>query len=349
MDRIALIMAAGEGARMKSGIPKTLHELCGMPLVEHVMRALDPVCRDQALIVGHGKEKLISAYKGRVQFVEQTGEGWGTGLAVKCAAPLLSGRHGVAIVAAGDMPLVLPETFARLAQTVESGEAAAAVLTMQTDQPFGYGRVIRENGRVAAIVEQKDLKPEQQGIREINSSVYAFDIDALLWALPQLTDENNAGEYYLTDVIGLLYQGGYRVTTVPVIEPAECMGINDRVQLAAADREMRRRINSKHLREGVTMIDPERVYIQPGVSIGRDTVIHPGCEIGMGCVIGEKCVLRAGCQIAFSQVGANCQLGNSLVKNAVLGDFVRAEHAVIHDARVPEGTVVAPFTVLTDK
>ena len=349
MDKIALIMAAGEGTRMKSNTPKTLHEICGIPMVEHVMRALDPVCKEQVMIVGFGKEKVMAAYRGRVQFVEQKGDGWGTGFAIKCASPVLEGRHGVAIVSAGDMPLVLPETFARLAQTVESGEAAAAILTMQVDAPFGYGRIVREEGKVARIVEQKDLTPEQQGIREINSSVYAFDIDALLWALPQLTNDNHAHEYYLTDVIGLLYQGGYRVTTVPVIEQAECMGINDRVQLAAADREMRRRINNKHLREGVTMIDPERVYIQPGVSIGRDTIIHPGCEIGMGSVIGEKCVLRAGCQIAFSQVGEGCQLGNTLVKNAVLGEGVRAEHAVIRDAKVPAGASVAPFTVYTDK
>jgi len=195
-------------------------------------------------------------------------------------------------------------------------------------------------------VEQKDLAPEQLGIQEINSSVYAFNIDALLWALPQLNRNNNANEYYLTDVIGLMYEGGYNITTVPVIEAAECMGINDRVQLAAADKEMRRRINNKHLREGVTMIDPERVYIQPGVSIGRDTVIHPGCEIGSGCVIGEKCVLRAGCQIAFSQVGSGCKIGNSVIKHSVIGNSVRMEHAVVRDARVADGAIIEPFTVV---
>lgn len=346
MDKIALIMAAGEGTRMKSALPKTLHEICGVPMLEHVMRAMEPVCKEQAVIVGYGKEKVIAAYKGRVQFVEQKGDGWGTGFAIRCAAPLLEGKHGVVLVAAGDMPLVLSETFERLASTVERGEAAAAVLTMQVEKPFGYGRIVRENGRVCAIVEQKDLTSEQQGIREINSSVYAFDIDALLWALPQLTNENHAHEYYLTDVIGLLYRGGYRVTTVPVIEQAECMGINDRVQLAAVDGEMRRRINSKHLREGVTMIDPSRVYIQPGVSIGKDTVIHPGCEIGSGCVIGERCVLRAGCQIAFSQVGANCQIGNSLIKHSTIGNSVRMEHAVVENVRVEDGKVIEPFTVL---
>ena len=346
MEKIALIMAAGEGTRMKSATPKTLHEICGVPMLEHVMRAIEPVCKEQAVIVGYGKEKVIAAYKGRVQFVEQKGDGWGTGFAIKCAAPLLEGRHGVALISAGDMPLVLSETFERLVSTVERGEASAAILTMQVDQPFGYGRIVRENGKVSAIVEQKDLTPEQQGIREINSSVYAFDIDALLWALPQLTNDNHAHEYYLTDVISLLHKGGYGVTTVPVIEQAECMGINDRVQLAQADREMRRRINNKHLREGVTMIDPSRVYIQPGVSIGRDTVIHPGCEIGSGCVIGERCVLRAGCQIAFSHVGAGSQIGNSLIKHSTIGSCVRMEHAVVENARVEDGRVIEPFTVI---
>lgn len=133
---------------------------------------------------------------------------------------------------------------------------------------------------------------------------------------------------------------------MPVLEKSECMGINDRVQLAAADREMRQRINQKHMRDGVTMLDPTRVYIQPDVSIGQDTIIHPGCEIGMGSVIGEKCVLRAGCQIAFSTVGTGCVIGNSLVKNATLGDNVRMEHAVVRGATVADNTVIEPFTVV---
>ena len=346
MDKLALVMAAGEGTRMRSDMPKVLHQVCGLPMLEHVLRALDGVCRDQYVIVGHNKNKVIDAYHSKVEFIEQVAGGWGTGWAIRCCEHVLKGKKGVVLVTAGDMPLLLPETFARLMSEVESGKYKAALLTDLVDNPFGYGRIVRENGKVCGIVEQKDLKPDQLNIREINASVYCFDIEALLWALPQLNDKNSANEYYLTDVIGILAKNGYAVTTVPVLEKAECMGVNDRVQLAAADAEMRKRINTKHMREGVTMLDPSRVYIQPDVSIGRDTIIHPGCEIGMGSVIGEKCVLRAGCQIAFSTVGEGSVIGNSLVKNATLGANVRMEHAVVRGATVADGAVIEPFTVV---
>ena len=346
MDKLALIMAAGEGTRMRSETPKVLHQVCGLPMLEHVLRALGGVCQDQYVIVGHNKNKVIDAYHSKVEFIEQVAGGWGTGWAICCCEHVLKGRKGVVLVTAGDMPLVRTETFARLIAEVESGNYKAALLTDLVDNPFGYGRIVRENGKVCGIVEQKDLKPDQLNIREINASVYCFDIEALLWALPQLNDKNSANEYYLTDVIGILAKNGYAVTTVPVLEKAECMGVNDRVQLAAADAEMRRRINTKHMREGVTMLDPSRVYIQPGVSIGKDTIIHPGCEIGKGSVIGEKCVLRAGCQIAFSTVGEGCEIGNSLIKNATLGSNVRMEHAVVRGANVPDNAVIEPFTVV---
>lgn len=346
MDKLALIMAAGEGTRMRSNTPKVLHQICGLPMVEHVLRALSGVCAEQYMIVGYNKGKVMDACHGRVGFIEQTSDGWGTGHAVRCAMKVLEGRKGAVLVTAGDMPLVRTETFARLMSEVESGHYAAALLTDRMDHPFGYGRIVRENGRVTRIVEQKDLSPDQLVINEVNASVYCFDIDALMWALPQLNNKNNANEYYLTDVIGLLSGGGYAITTVPVLDKSECMGVNDRVQLAAADSEMRTRINQKHMREGVTMLDPTRVYIQPDVSIGRDTIIHPGCEIGKGSVIGEKCVLRAGCQIAFSTVGEGCVLGNSLIKNATLGAGVRMEHAVVRGATVADNAVIEPFTIV---
>ena len=346
MDKLALIMAAGEGTRMRSDTPKVLHQVCGLPMLEHVLRALGDVCGEQFVIVGHNKNKVMDAYHGKVEFIEQVPGGWGTGYAVRCAEGVLKGRRGVVLVTAGDMPLVRTETFARLVAEVESGKHAAALQTDQVDNPFGYGRIVRENGKVTGIVEQKDLAPDQLNIKEINASVYCFDIEALLWALPQLDNKNSANEYYLTDVIGILHKGGYAMTTVPVLEKAECMGVNDRVQLAAADAEMRKRINMKHMREGVTMLDPSRVYIQPDVSIGKDTIIHPGCEIGKGSVIGEKCVLRAGCQVAFSTVGEGSVIGNSLVKNATVGANVRMEHAVVRGAVIADGATVEPFTVV---
>lgn len=349
MDKLALIMAAGEGTRMISETPKIMHQVCGLPMVEHVLRALDAVCKQQVMIVGHGKERVMDAYRGRVEYVEQTRDGWGTGHAIRCCTPNLEGKKGVVLVAAGDMPLVQSETFARLMREVEQGGYCAAVLTDQVDNPTGYGRVVREGGKVAAIVEQRDLVGDQQKIREINSSVYCFDIESLLWALPQLTHSNNANEYYLTDVIHILYQSGRGITTVPVLDRSECMGINNRLQLATAEIEMRRRINTAHMLSGVTIIDPERVSIQPDVTIGKDTLIHPGCEIGRGTIIGAECQLLANCQIAQSSLGSRCVIGNSLIKHSKIGNNVTMEHAVVKNAAIPAGTNIPPFTYIDEK
>ena len=329
MEKLALIMAAGEGTRMLSNLPKVLHAVCGQPIVEHVLRAVDSVCKQKVLIVGHGKERIMEACHGQADFVEQQPGGWGTGHAIRSAASMLEGKKGAVLITAGDMPLVLPETYARLMSEVEKGYAAA-MLTDHVDNPTGYGRVVRENGKVCAIVEQKDLVGEHHNIKEMNASVYCFDIEALLWALPQLKNNNGAHEYYLTDVINILYKGGREITTVPVLEKSECCGINNRLQLAQAEREMRRRINARHMREGVTMIDPEATYIEPDVSIGRDTVVYPGCVLQKGTIIGENCLLLPNCRIM----------------NSVVGDNVRIENSVLLDARVGDGSTVGPFAYI---
>lgn len=345
MDRIAMIMAAGEGVRMASSTPKMLHQICGIPMVEHVMRALDSVCREQIMIVGSNRDKIISNYKGRVDFVQQAAGGHGTGWAVLSAARRLERRRGVVLITAGDKPLVRSETFARLISEVEIGRCAAAVLTAHVERPFGFNRVIRENGRVKAIVDQHDLRPEQLNITEVSASVYAFDIEKLRGALSRLHCGAD-GDHHLSELIGLMSADGEAVTTVPVLDKGEGMGVNDRIQLAEADRLMRVRINNWHMRQGVTMIDPERVYIQPDVMIGRDTVIHPGCEIGRGSIIGERCVIRAGCQIAFSHIGDGCVIGNSVVRNAVLGAGVRLEHNAAIGVTLPDGASPEPFAAL---
>lgn len=329
MEKLALIMAAGEGTRMMSDTPKMLHQVCGQPMVEHVLRAVDPVCKQKIMIVGHGKERMMDAYHGRVDFVVQQPGGWGTGHAVRSAMSALVGKRGAVLVTAGDMPLVLPETFARLMSEVQQG-ASCAMLTDYVDNPVGYGRVVREGGRVVAIVEQKDLVGEQHEVKEINASVYCFDMEALAWALPQLSDDNKAHEYYLTDVIAILARAGHRITTVPVLEKAECMGINDRVQLAEAGAQMRKRIAARHMRAGVTLIDPAATYIEGDVVIGRDTVIYPGCVLEKGSVIGEHCTLLPNCRISQS----------------TLGDGVKVESSVVLESSVDDGTTVGPFAYL---
>lgn len=345
MDRLAVVMAAGEGVRMCSQTPKMLHQVCGIPMVEHVMRALDDVCREQIVIVGASHERLSAHYKGRAEFIRQAPDGFGTGWAVRSVLSRIESLQGVVLVVPGDKPLIRSETLARLVSEVESGSCAAAVLTERLDHPFGMPRVIRSGGMVRAVVDQKDLKPDQMALSEVCRSVYAFDAQKLTAAVKQLQPDAN-GDYHLSGVIALLSENGESVRSVPSLEAAEGMGVNDRVQLAEAEKLMRARINRRHMLRGVTMIDPERVYIQPDVLIGRDTVIHPDCEIGRGCVIGEGCVLRAGCQIAFSHLGDGCVVGGSLLRNAVLESGVRLERCVVSGATVEKGRVAEPFTVI---
>ena len=345
MNAPAIIMAAGEGARMLSDTPKPLHNVCGAPMIEHVLRALDELCPEKIVVTGQNGEKVEAACHGRALFARQdTDEKPGTAQAVEACRSLLAGRTGGVIVTSADKPLVLRETYARLLNEIESG-AQAAVLTALPEKPFGYDRVIRHGGQVTAVVPEKDLNGGQFSITEVSAAVYAFSIEALFAALDQLPVPDG-GERRLHDVIRLIAQNGGVVRAVPALETAECAGVNDRVQLARADEMMRRRINARHMRAGVTMIDPSRVYIQPDVMIGRDTVLHPGCEIGSGSVIGEGCILRANCQIVRSSIGAGAQLGNSLVKDSVIGAGARLEHAVIENAAVPDGAVLPPFTCL---
>lgn len=239
-NSLAIILAAGAGKRMHADLPKVLHTICGKPLAQHVLDALDGVCEKKVAIVKYRMELVMEALRGQAELVEQLDGGWGTGQAVKSALPYLAG-DGLAIIAAGDMPLVRRETFRALADKVREGYAGALLYDV-VDNPFGYGRVILDaDGCATGIVEQKDLKPDQMDIREINASVYAFDMRALAEALPKLDNHNAANEYYLTDVVGILCAEGKRVAGVRVPDPAECMGINTPEQLAEAEAEMKKR------------------------------------------------------------------------------------------------------------
>ena len=323
---MALVMAAGESVRMKSNVPKMLHTLCGLPILEHVLRALSGVCDHTVVIVGHGREQVMEAYHGRVDFAIQTPEAKGTGHAVRCAMDFLTGRKGPVVVTAADMPLVLPETYSRLVESVRGGNAAA-LLTDVVDNPHGYGRIVRDDGKIVRIVEQKDLTDEQRGINEINGLVCCFDAETLLWALPRLSDQNHAREVYLTDVVELIAASGKPVVSVAVIEKCECQGINTREQLALREAELRTRVNRRHMLSGVTLIDPAATYIEEDVVIGRDSVIYPGNIICRGTVIGEKCEILPGCRISASKIGEGAKIESSIIvgadieENGVVGPF----------------------------
>jgi len=316
MDKIALILAAGKSVRMNSDTPKVLHDVCGIPIFEHVLRAIAPVCDEKyAVISANDRDRMCEKYGGSVGLVIQDANGYGTGYAVMCAVDHLRGKRGAVLITAGDMPLILPESYVKLFAGMAAGNCAA-MLTEIVGDPYGYGRVIRgAGGAVEKIVEQKDLNPDQMGISEINSAVYSFNIESLLWALPRITYNTNSNELYLTDVIGILIAAGKSVAAVSVTETGECMGINDRVQLASAEKAMRKRINERHMRAGVTIVDPACTYIHPDAVIGRDTVIYPGCALGAGCVVGSHCALGQGC--------------------------------VVNGTRIADGTVLPAYTVIS--
>ena len=327
MEHIALIMAAGEGVRMQSDLPKVLHPLCGKAMLQHVMDTVGKVCATVVPILGHGRADIVKVMGDFPHSVQDFSTGKGTGHAVLCATEHLKGKKGCVIVTAGDMPLVTKASYQALFDAVQFG-AAAALLYADLPDPFGYGRVIiGADGKVQGIVEQKDLSAEQKGIQACNASVYCFDIESLLWALPRIENHNAANEYYLTDTIGILAKAGRLVAPVSAQDHDECRGINTRVQLEEATRVLRGRINRKHMLAGVTLLDAQNTYVDVDVEIGRDTVLYPGTVIEAGSKIGARCTLYPGCHI----------------RNSNLGDGVTAQNAVIQDCVIPDGTCVGPF------
>lgn len=321
MDSIALIMAAGEGQRMRSDLPKVLHPLCGKPMICHVMDTVNGVCKTVVPILGHGLPKILARLGDIPHAVQDFATGKGTGHAVKSAVKYLHGRKGCVIVTAGDMPLVTDTSYRALHAKVCDGNAAALLYDV-LDEPFGYGRVLLDrHGRVKGIVEQKDLNEQQKGVKACNASVYCFDIDALMWVLPRITNGNAANEYYLTDAIGELASAGYIVEPILAQDHNECRGVNTRVQLEEAARVLRRRINCEHMLAGVTMIDPESTYIDTDVKIGYDTTLYPGVTLEGDTQIGPRCTLYPGCHLVNTSVGMDATVISTYASGASIADF----------------------------
>ncbi|MFD0962132.1 bifunctional UDP-N-acetylglucosamine diphosphorylase/glucosamine-1-phosphate N-acetyltransferase GlmU [Paenibacillus chungangensis] len=331
MKRMAIILAAGKGKRMKSKLYKVLHPVCGKPMVGHVMDTIRAVACDRSVVVvGHGAEK-VQAYLGDEVHYALQAEQLGTGHATRQAEAALDGEEGTAIVICGDTPLVKASTIEGMLKLHESSGAAATVLTAQFDDPAGYGRVIRgEDGTVKRIVEQKDCSAEELKVQEINTGTYCFDNRKLFAALGQVTNDNAQGEYYLTDVIGLMREAGDIVQAYCTDDHAEAIGVNDRVALAEAERLMRERINRSHLLGGVTLVDPASTYIEAGVQIGADSVLYPGTVLRGSTVIGEDCVIGPGADIQDSK----------------LGDGVAVKHSVLEGAEVGTDSAIGPYAYL---
>jgi bifunctional UDP-N-acetylglucosamine pyrophosphorylase/glucosamine-1-phosphate N-acetyltransferase len=320
-----VVLAAGEGKRMRSRQPKVLHPLCGRPLIAYPLRLARSLADRVVLVVGPNADGVRAAAGESVTCVEQR-ERLGTGHAVLQAKDDCG--TGTIVVLAADMPLLRVETIERLVAHHRDAGAAATVLTAIVDAPGGYGRVLRQGGRLARIVEERDATDDQKRVNEINTSVYCFEAARLWSALGEVRPDNDQGEYYLTDVIALLARAGARVEAVAVADPVEAMGVNDRRQLATVAAIQRGRILDRLMLDGVTFLDPATTYIEDTVAIGPDSVVYPHVMIEGASTIGRDAVIGSGCQITNTRIGervklkAYCVLTDSVVEDAaVLGPF----------------------------
>ena len=320
-----VILAAGEGKRMRSRQPKVLHPLCGRPLIAYPLRAAHALADRFVVVAPPDTPALRTALPGDVRLVEQR-ERLGTGHAVLQAKPECG--QGSILVLPGDMPLISAATLERLVRHHRATHAAATILTAIVDRPQGYGRVLRQGGRVKRVVEDRDATDDEKKVAEINTAVYCFEADRLWAALAEVKPDNDQGEYYLTDVIGILNRHGLRVEGVPVGDPLESLGVNDRKQLAVAATVQRGRILDRLMEGGVTVLDPATTYIEDTVTIGTDTVIYPHVVIEGASAIGSDSVVGAGCHLTRTTLGDRvtlkpyCVLSDSVVEEeAILGPF----------------------------
>lgn len=326
-----IILAAGEGKRMKSKLPKVLHKVQGKTMVEHVIDTAEGCGAEYiCVVVGHGAEQVKEALKDRkVSFALQEKQ-LGTGHAVMQAGDFIDEDSDI-LVLYGDTPLITPATIEKLLDFHRSENNSISIISALIDDPAGYGRIIRDkNGSFLKNVEHKDATEEERLVNEVNSGIYCFKGSALKKGLSLLKNDNAQGEYYLPDTLEIILKDGGRVNAMTVADAGEFAGVNSRVQLAQAEVAMRKRINLKHMENGVTMIDPENTYIESDVVIGMDTVLLPGCVLEGKTVIGENCT-----------VGPNSRL-----TNMKLGNGVKFQYSTGLDSSVDDGTTVGPYAYI---
>lgn len=321
MEKYVVVLAAGKGTRMKSKLYKVLHKVCGKTMVEHVVDAAQGVNPAEIVTIvgtGAGDVEKVLADKSKFAFQEKQ---LGTGDAVMTAREELGDKDGATLVVTGDTPLFTTDTFNELFKYHAEKGNAATVLTAKAPNPFGYGRIIRDDqGNVLRIVEQKDGKPEELKVKEINTGVFCFDNKKLFEALKHVNNDNAQGEYYLTDVLEILRNSGERVGAYKMPDFSESLGVNDRIALAQATKTMQRRINEQHMRDGVSFIDPDTAYIDADVKIGNDTVIEGNVVIKGNTEIGSDCYITSGSRIVDSKIGNNVTVISSTVEEAEMDD-----------------------------
>lgn len=365
----AVIMAAGKGTRMKSKLPKVMHCLAGKPMIEHVLDLVAENNVEQSFVIlGHGREKIEEFLAGRAKIVVQA-EQLGTGHAIMQAIPHLDGIDNI-MVLSGDQPLIRPETLAKLIRLHTEFQGAATVLTAQFENPFGYGRIIKENNNLLKIVEEKDATPEERTIQEINTGTYCFNVSKLKEALKKITPQNAQGEYYLTKVFDLFLAQGDKIATYCTEDVNEALGINSRVQLAEAEHVLRERILNYWMGEGVTIVDPESTFIGSEVQLSRDVVLEPfttlkgKTQVAEDAILGpqttiENCICKEGCQVTHTVakdavIGPQCVVGpfaylrpgTILEAKVKVGDFVEVKNSQIGEgSKVPHLSYVGDSQV----
>lgn len=334
----AVVMAAGHGTRMRSTLPKPLHPLCGRPMLLHVLDALSELYVDRAVVVvGHGAEPITKTLQEHgppdlvIDFVEQrvtrgTADALAGALTALPDDPDLDDADIVVLPC--DTPLVRPATLSDLVVEHRESDAAATLLTVAPDDTGGMGRVVRaKDGRVARVVEDADATEAEREITEVATSIYCFRRGLLAPALRRISPDNAKGEYYLSDVVAVLHGTGHRVAALAADDPSEAVGVNDRAQLAEAESALRRRINARWMRAGVTMVDPSSTYIDAAVHLGTDVTLLPGTVLQGHTVVGRG-----------TRVGPNTRLVDCLV-----GEDATVEQTTAHDAEIGSASIVGPF------
>jgi bifunctional UDP-N-acetylglucosamine pyrophosphorylase / glucosamine-1-phosphate N-acetyltransferase len=332
-DVHVVILAAGKGTRMKSARPKVLHHVAGLPMIEHVLASAGQLSPASiTIVIGHQGEAVRGALAAHASlaFVVQEPQ-LGTAHALLTTEPLLRDMAGTLVLLSGDVPALSAKSLQTLVATHSAAHAAATVMTAHLQDPHGYGRIVRDGGKIARIVEERDASTAERAIGEINSGVYAFDLAGLFDAVRAIGTANAQREYYLPDLVAIFRAAGRTVETVTMADAAEIQGINSRVELAAVSRSLRERKNAALMEAGVTLEDPDTTYIDMDVQIGADTIVKPGVSIESGTTIGSGCVIHSGARIARSTVGDRAVILN---------------HCVITDSRVGADASVGPFAHL---
>ena len=323
MTNYAIILAAGKGTRMKSDLPKVLHKVAGISMLEHVFRSVNAIDPEKTVtVVGHKAELVEQVLAGQTDFVRQT-EQLGTGHAVMMAEPVLENLTGQTLVIAGDTPLITGESLKNLIDFHINHKNVATILTAEADNPFGYGRIVRnQHDEVLKIVEQKDASDFEQQIKEINTGTYVFDNARLFEALKNINTNNAQGEYYITDVIGIFRENGEKVGAYTLKDFDESLGVNDRVALATAEGVMRRRINQQHMVNGVSFVNPHATYIDVDVEIAPEVKVEANVTLKGQTKIGAETILTNGTYIVDSVIGERTAITNSMIEESSVADGV---------------------------